>query len=738
MVVKRVFSNSMWGGIALVVIAGLVLAALESYQVFWNTPRLKRDRQLVSHTFEVIATANGLELALRDAERWQRNYLITGEPSELAPHRAGMQEAPRLFGKLNQLTSDNPEQQARMPQLERLIDDKLAELKRTSDLNEAKGRDGAMAAIRAGLGSDPMNAVRAAIGEVVATEEKLLREREARAAANERRAAQTAVAAALLAFAAITAGALLMLRAFYGTRRSEHTLRESEEQLRILVSGVTDYAIYMLDPKGRITTWNAGARRIKGYEADEIIGQHFSRFYTAEDQQAHMPRQVLETAAREGRYEAEAWRVRKDGSQFWASVVVDALRDGTGRLLGFAKVTRDVTERHEREQELGRVREMLAQSQKMEALGQLTGGIAHDINNVLTVIRNAVDALERRVRAGERDVSRYADAISRGTERAAALTQRLLAFARRQALDPKPLDANKLVAGLMDMLRRTLPEGITVETALAGGLWWTQVDPSQLESAVLNLVLNARDAMPAGGKLTIETANAFLDETYAAAHTEVSPGQYVMIAVSDTGAGMTKEVASKAFEPFFTTKDVGQGTGLGLSQVYGFIKQSRGHVKIYSELGEGATVKIYLPRLEAPQLSEPAVEIASPTGEKTGQTILLVEDDLEVREFISESLGEMGYRVFAAADGHSALTVLDAHGDIDLLFTDVGLPNGMNGRELAEAARSRRPKLRVLFTTGYARNAIIHHGRLDAGVNLISKPYTQTELAAKLRSVLEG
>jgi len=373
----------------------------------------------------------------------------------------------------------------------------------------------------------------------------------------------------------------------------------------------------------------------------------------------------------------------------------------------------------------------------MEALGQLTGGIAHDFNNMLTVIKTAIDTLQRRLSAGERDVARYVEAVIRSADRAASVTQRLLAFARRQPLEPKALDANKLVAGATEMLRRSLPETIALETALAGGLWWTQVDPNQLESAILNLALNARDAMPAGGKLTIETANAFLDETYAGAHAEVAPGQYVMIALSDSGTGMPKDVAARAFEPFFTTKDEGQGTGLGLSQVFGFIKQSRGHVKLYSEAGEGTTVKIYLPRLDSAPLAEAAVEVKPKTMKEAKETILLVEDDEDVRGFIGDSLRELGYEVFAAGDGPAALRVLDERPEVDLLFTDVGLPNGMNGRVLAEEARLRRRQLKVLFTTGYARNAIIHHGRLDAGVDLIAKPYTQTELAAKVRKVLD-
>jgi PAS domain S-box-containing protein len=733
----RVLSMSHLAGLALMILASLALAALEIYQAFWNAPTLSHDRELVSRTFETINTARALEMAVRDAERAQRNSLLERDLSELAQQRAATHGASQLLARLQSITADNPAERARMPELARDVESKLAELERIAQVHDSQGPDAALQLVRAGLRADPMASVHTAVESIVNLEDSMLRQRQAGASATERLAARTAASAAALAFAMIAIGAILTLQAFGRMLRSEEALRAKERELRVLLSGVTDYAIYMLDPDGRVTSWNTGAQRIKGYDAQEILGQHFSRFYTEEDRSAGLPRTVLETAAREGRYEAEAWRVRKDGSRFWASVIIDAIRSPAGSLLGFAKVTRDISERQERDEQLARMREILAQSQKMDALGQLTGGIAHDINNVLTVIRNAVDGLERRLRAGERDVSRYADAIARSADRATSLTQRLLAFARRQPLEPRALDANKLVTGLADMLKRTLPASITTETVLAGGLWWTQADPSQLESAVLNLVLNARDAMPGGGKLTIETGNVFLDERYAAAHAEVSPGQYVMVAVSDTGGGMSADIASRAFEPFFTTKEIGHGTGLGLSQVYGFVKQSHGHVKIYTETGSGTTVKIYLPRLEKPQLSEPVAEVSARVTRPAEESILLVEDDDEVREFVSESLGELGYRVFAAADARTALRTLDAHRDIDLLFTDVGLPEGMNGRALADEARNRHPGIKVLFTTGYAPNAIVHHGRLDSGVDLITKPYTQTGLAARVRTILD-
>ncbi|HVY56330.1 MAG TPA: response regulator [Xanthobacteraceae bacterium] len=515
----------------------------------------------------------------------------------------------------------------------------------------------------------------------------------------------------------------------------------AEGQFEHLVRSVADYAVFMLNPRGIISSWNIGAERIKGYRPSEIIGRHFETFYTEEDRAAGKPARALETAAREGKFEAEGWRVRKDGSRFWANVVINPIRDKNGDLIGFAKVTRDITERREAQEALIKTQAQLAQAQKMEGIGQLTGGVAHDFNNLLTVIIGNLESIQRQVRTAAPDrarLERSADLAMRGARRAEALTHRLLAFSRQQPLAPKPIDIGRLVSGMSDLLRRTIGEQIAVETVLAGGLWRTYADPNHLEIAILNLAVNARDAMPQGGKLTIETGNVYLDERYASDHTEVSPGQYVMLAISDTGAGMTREVLARAFEPFFTTKDVGHGTGLGLSQVYGFVKQSGGHVKIYSEVGAGTTVKLYFPRLhsDAPEVVEEPV--AHPQGVSGTETILVVEDDRDVRTYTSETLRELGYRVLEAGNAAAALQVLDEHPEIELLFTDIGLPGGMNGRRLSEAALQRRPDVKVLFTTGYARNAIVHEGRLDPGVELVTKPFNQAVLAARLRDILDA
>jgi PAS domain S-box-containing protein len=523
----------------------------------------------------------------------------------------------------------------------------------------------------------------------------------------------------------------------------QQELLEAERQFGLLVNAITDYAIYMLDPEGRITTWNSGAERIKGYRADEIVGQHFSRFYSEEDQRAGLPAHMLRQAAEQGKIEAEGWRVRKNGSRFAAHVVIDAIHDSAGRLIGFAKITRDTTAQRESQEMLDRAREQLLQAGKMEAIGQLTGGVAHDFNNLLTIIIGNLAIAEREVEALESGpatrLRRAIGSAERGAERATALTQRLLAFSRRQLLDPRPLDLNKLIAAEADFLQRTLGEAIEVEAVGSGGLWRVEVDANEFESALLNLAINARDAMPDGGKLTIEASNTFLDQNYCRANPEVMPGQYVMIAVTDNGAGMTKDVLDRAFEPFFSTKTVDAGTGLGLSQVYGFIKQSGGHVKIYSEPGEGTSVKIYLPRYtgEAHPDDHEDSDSAEVEGH-VGETILIVEDDPDVRAYLVEALRDLNYRTLSAPEASAALRIIEQkEARIDLLLSDVVLP-GMNGRELMAQAHRHRPELKVLFMTGYSRNAIVHQGRLDPGIEMIQKPMSQRDLAGRIRDMLDA
>jgi len=397
-----------------------------------------------------------------------------------------------------------------------------------------------------------------------------------------------------------------------------------------------------------------------------------------------------------------------------------------------AKLSAEIIERE-------KVEDQLRQVQKMEAVGQLTGGIAHDFNNMLAVIIGALNIMQRRLDKGDTNIGEFLKAAIDGAMRGGSLTQRLLAFARKQVLDPRPLDANKLVSGMSDLVRRTLGETIQTEVILAGGLWRIHVDAHQLETVILNLVVNARDAMPEGGKLTIETANAHLDEGYVGRHLDVPPGQYVLLCVSDTGTGMSEDVLAKAFDPFFTTKSTGRGTGLGLSQVYGFVRQSGGHVKIYSEPGQGATVKIYMPRYHgagADLLAQPLATLETPKG-RAEEVVLVVEDEDAVRALTAEGLRDLGYTVHAAEGGAEALKLLDKDSRIALLFTDIVMPH-INGRQLADEATKRRPDLKVLYTTGYTRNAVVHNGMLDPGVRLLGKPFTLEQLARTVRDVLDG
>ncbi|MEX3635188.1 PAS domain S-box protein [Paraburkholderia sp. BR14320] len=510
---------------------------------------------------------------------------------------------------------------------------------------------------------------------------------------------------------------------------------ESERRFRMLVNGVTDYAIFMLSPAGIVTNWNAGARRIHGYSADEIIGSHMSRFYTPEDAAAGLPQRGLSIAASEGRFEAEGWRVRKDGRRFWAHVVIDAIRDEEGTLAGFAKITRDITERMEASRMLEDTRKALFQSQKMEAVGKLTGGVAHDFNNVLQILRGNLELLDSRHYRDEWTRERVAKAIT-AVERGSKLASQLLAFGRRQPLQPVVINLASALRGMDDLLRRALDETIDVETVVAGGLWNTLVDIHQLENVILNLAINARDAMSEGGKLTMELSNAMLDDEYVASVPDIQAGQYVLLAVTDTGTGMPPDVVDRAFDPFFTTKPEGRGTGLGLSMAYGFVKQSGGHIKIYSEVGHGTTVKLYLPRSTRPAVELPPRVTPAPKG--GSETILVVEDDRNVQSTALDTLSDLGYRVLKADAAEEALAVLRSGVHIDLVFSDVVMPGPLRSTDMVAQALRLLPHLKVLFTSGYTQNAIVHGGRLDPGVDLLSKPYSREQLAHKIRQVLDA
>jgi len=520
-------------------------------------------------------------------------------------------------------------------------------------------------------------------------------------------------------------------------KAAQDALRQSEERFRLLVQGVTDYAIFMLDTSGHVTNWNSGAQRMKGYTADEITGQHFSVFYTDEDRAAGIPRRALQTAREEGRFETEGWRVRKDGTRFWASVVIDPICDDSGTLIGFGKITRDVTERRQTQMALDEARQALFQAQKMEAVGQLTGGVAHDFNNLLQAIGGSLELMERRLAAGRTDVEKYLAATRASVDRAAALTQRLLAFSRRSPLNPERVDLNELVTGMQDLIHRSVGESVQIDLALTSAPLPAWMDANQLENALLNLAINARDAMPNGGRLTIATGSVHLDAAGVSAKPDLKPGDYVTLRVTDTGVGMPADVLARACEPFFTTKPIGQGTGLGLSQLYGFIHQSGGHLDIDSEVGRGTTVSLYLPRHEGPATARttPATPSEAPKSTASG-TVLVVEDEAIVRMLLVEALSERGFSVLEAGDGEAAATIIASAARIDLLATDVGLP-GLNGRQLAEMARAKRPDLKVLFLTGYAYSAAIDQERLGPNTQLLSKPIRIDAFIAKVQAMTQ-
>ena len=516
----------------------------------------------------------------------------------------------------------------------------------------------------------------------------------------------------LLGFAKIT-------RDITAQREQQTALFESEQRFRLLVQGVRDCAIYMLDKDGHITNWNAGAEQIKGYTAEEVVGSHFSRFYTEEDRAARVPEQALETALREGKYERESWRVRKDGSLFWAHVLIDPIYDEEGEHVGFAKVTRDASERRKAEIELEETRAALAQAQKLQALGELAGGVAHDFNNLMTVIVGAADFLRRRPDLSPEKKQQYVDAIFETGTRATKLTDQLLAFGRRRPLRPEVLDVNTCIDALSDMLDRTLGSRIGVRLELSPEAGRVEVDATQLETAILNAAINARDAMPGGGELLIRTS---LEPDLA--------GESVRIEVTDTGLGMPERVLERAFDPFFTTKDVGEGTGLGLSQIHGFAAQSGGRAELASTEGEGTTVSIVLPRSDKPvtESAESGAELNLPEGVR----VLLVEDNPQVRAFAEDLLRDLGCEVISAESGDSALALLKESVP-DVVLTDIVMP-GMNGIELAAEINRDWPGLPVLLATGYSEQA----AQRAQSLPIILKPYSTGDLGAALARAVGG
>lgn len=696
----------------------LLILGVVSWQESDNT---KSAAAWMRHSYDVLGRIRDLGMVLRGAESAQRGYLLTGDDSYLIPWHQAVAAVPRLQGDLERLTADNSGQQARLALLGQVIQSKMSELAQTIDLRHDYDPATALRVVRGGSGQALMERAEALLAGMDVAEQGLLDER---IATTRRMAALTrmlTLLAALGAVAAIAYAASLLAKARRRATESEAEQRALAERLRAAIDSLSQ-GVGVFDASLRLVQWNHCFEALTGIGPLPMGISHDDLVTRA----AAAGGLALETTEqlRHGRNDGPVvYECRQAGD----SHVVEVRRTPTAEK-GYVLTLSDMTKRAQAEA-------VLRESQKMQAIGQLTGGIAHDFNNVLTVIVGNLEFVRSRLR-GDEMLSGRVERAAWAAQRGATLTGQLLAFARRQPLEPRPINLAAVLPEMVALLRRTLGEHIDVRVVEGAGLWVALADPGQLESAVLNLALNARDAMTQGGRLTIELANKVLDTDYANAHAEVTPGDYVMLAVSDTGHGMTAEVAARVFEPFFTTKPTGQGTGLGLAMVYGFVKQSGGHIKIYSEPGEGTTIRLYLPRaLRAAQaLARPSTPLDLPRGDAT---VLVVEDEAPVREITVLMLRDLGYRVLEAEDGDAAFDVFAKHvQEIDLLLTDVVLRGRLRGVDVAQHVSAARPEIGVLFMTGYTENAIVHQGRLDDGVHLLGKPFKREQLARKVADVL--
>jgi signal transduction histidine kinase/FixJ family two-component response regulator len=699
---------------AVLLIASASLILVSSY-------RLRASRDLVLDTYDVISMARSLLSSVRDAEANQRGYLITGRADYLTTYRDAATDIPRLVTRLRELTGDNPEQQRRMKALTDATNVELAQLASTVDSLQKSGFTTARTEMLAEADHQTTLDIGRIINGIIGEEQAILHARIAAADQTARRTLMVAVGTMFAALIVLAIAQVLLARRNAQLERADATAALKSALLQATLDHTRE-GIVAFSAQGRLLAFNQRFfEHLDLPRSLAVEGTAFESLLNADS--PHMPAPLLTARFRSPQHGADQDLMfqSKIGART-VEIGTQATSDG-GVLLSSV----DVTQRVQTEA-------AAAQAQKMEAIGQLTGGVAHDFNNLLQIIRSNLDLLAKQIDEHPRAKQRIDNALA-GVERAAQLTRQLLAFARRQPLEPRPVNLGRMVTEMSDLLRRTLGEQIEIETVVGEGLWNTLADAAQIENALLNLAINARDAMPDGGKLTIELSNASLDEEYADHHADVTPGQYVLLAVTDTGTGMPSEVAARAFEPLFTTKPEGRGTGLGLAQVYGFVRQTGGHIKIYSEVGHGTTVKIYLPRTmkaeerDRPQMLEPIVGGA--------ETILVVEDDTQVRRGAVDILGTLGYRVLQAASIEYALEMLEKGGRIDLLFTDVVMPGPLKAADLAKRARELQPHIAVLFTSGYTENAIIHNQQLDAGMRLVGKPYRREDLARKVRAALD-
>jgi len=723
--------------IAAFILLSLTVAGLSVFFLVTHLTSLAQARAWVVHTRDVIEGTQTLFSAVQDVEAGERSYLISQDERDLGPYVEARAAIPPLERRLAGLVSDNPPQVARVRTLSARIDSRL----RAADRVVATARQGDFAGARArllgGEGVESLGGIRSDINAIQAVERDNLARRSSTANSQLQLTLAIGLAVALLALAGLTAGSLIIARAnrrllaaVRAVRTAQTALDASNALSRAIFDNSPDYLMVLtiegadsfvlaeINPALAVAL-RVPADRVRGQRIDDLLprdmAERFNDRYRA-----------VRDAGRPVTSRDEVSRLT-GGHRIWESVLAP-VRNAEGRVDRIIGSIRDITDRVKAE-------ERLRDAQRMESVGQLTGGVAHDFNNLLQVIRGNLELLERAVADDPRASQRVKNALH-GAERAAQLTRQLLAFARRQPLAPQVINLSRLVRDMADLLRRTLGDGIEVETVVAGGLWNTVADPAQVESALLNLALNARDAMPeGGGRLTVEIANASLDEEYARRAGDVTPGQYVMLAVSDSGAGMDEATKARVFEPFFTTKAEGKGTGLGLSMVYGFVKQSNGHIQIYSEPGHGTTVRIYLPRSRDAESRPEATTEPAPAAAGS-RVVLVVEDEPAVRAAAVATLEEMGFACLQAGEAESALRLVDSDAQIDLVFTDVVMPGPLKTRDFAARVRDLRPQLPILFTSGYTENAIVHHGRLDDGVSLISKPYAKDELGRRIAGMM--
>jgi signal transduction histidine kinase/ActR/RegA family two-component response regulator len=697
----------LFGGVPLIFVVSIAV-----FQLAKNVPEARQARTKTVQSFETIRASNAVDQAVQDAERGQRGFLITGREDYLDPYVRAQKTLPQLMLDLQEATLGSIEQQQRLLKLQADVTTKMNELAATIAAMRDSGYVAAKAIVSTDVGRTSMNAITADLAAITESANAGLNAQLDRAADVEQRVTSTFVIGSAASVLALLIAAFLIARAYRRAAMSEQMLQATLDSVREGVAAV--------DYRGRLRAWNTPFRTMLGAaEGDIQVGSPLAFDSMGTGLGGH----VRDVEARSRATNRPILAEHDDKSGPAVEIFHNPTADG-----GYVVTLLDVTERR-------KVEEALRQSQKLESIGRMTGGVAHDFNNLLTVIIGGLGLLRQAV-GRDPVASQRLDMMGVAAERASRLIKQLLAFARRQPLQPETVSLGHVIHQAMPLVRRAVGESVTVECVIGGGLWNTTVDVSEFQAAVLNLAINGRDAMPDGGKLTIEVNNAALDDTYAAQHAEVEPGQYVLFAITDTGIGMDAATVAQVLDPFFTTKPPGEGTGLGLPQVYGFVKQSGGHLKIYSEVGEGTTVKLYLPRSLAQETIQPR---PMPAIAVTGtERVLLVDDDEIVRTTVALMMEDLGYTVIEAGSGAEALAILERGEKVDLLFTDVVMPGAINGRQLADRARASDSNLRVVFTSGYTENAIVHNGQLDAGTELLSKPYNRDQLAAKLRRVLDG